>query len=302
LENSKDYNMRKQYIGIILVLVSAAAFGTMAIFATYAYKSGINTYSLLFYRFLLAFLIMLPIALIQKRRFPKGKDLAVLIVMGGLGYAGQSYCFFTALTLIPAPLVAILLYLYPVIVAVLSIFFLNEKLTADKLGALFLAITGTVLVIGFEANGNAKGIFFGVSAAVIYAVYNIAGARVMARNDVFTASLVVIASACCTYGLVNIKTGLFIPHTVPAILNIVAIALICTVIAIFTYFYGVKYAGAVNASMLSTFEPVTTMVLAAVFFGQHIQWIQISGVALILFSALIVALKVRHKKKVTDPV
>ncbi len=289
--------MEKQHIGIVLILVSAISFGTMAIFATYAYQTGISTYSLLFYRFMLAALIMLPIALIQKRTFPRGKDLAVLVAMVGVGYAGQSFSYFTALTLIPAPLVAILLYLYPVIVAVLSVFFLDEKLTMNKLGALFLAITGTVLVIGFEANGNAKGIFWGVSAAVIYAVYNIAGAKVMARNDVFTASLVVIASAGCTYGLVNVRTGLFIPHTLPAILTIAAIALICTVIAIFTYFYGIKYAGAVNASMLSTFEPVTTTVLAAIVFGQHIRWGQISGVALILFAALIIARQLRQIRK-----
>ncbi len=278
-----------RYIGIVLILISAASFGTMAIFAKFAYEAGINTYSLLFYRFFIAFMIMLPIALIQKRRFPKGKDLAVLIIMGAVGYAGQSYSFFTALTLIPAPLVAILLYLYPVLVAILSIFFLNEKMTADKTAALFLAISGAVLVIGFEAHGNLKGIMLGISAAVIYAVYNIAGAKVMARNDVFTSSLVVIASAACVYGLVNLKIGLFVPRDPLSWLNITAIALLCTVVAIFTYFYGMKLSGAVNAAMLSTFEPVTTMVLAGLFLGQHIGGLQVAGAFLVIASAVIVA-------------
>jgi drug/metabolite transporter (DMT)-like permease len=281
------------FLGIFLILVSAASFGSMAIFGKFAYTSGISTHSLLFYRFLLASLVMLPIALLQKKRFPKGKDLFILIGMGVIGYAGQSYCYFTGLTLIPAPLLVMLLYLYPVMVAVLAIFFLDEKLTRNKLIALFLAVTGAVLVIGFEANGNMKGIFLGVSAAVIYSVYTIVGARVMSRNDAFTASLVVIASACFFYGIYNIKSGFFVPQSWYVWLNIVAIAILCTAVAIYTYFLGMKLSGAVNAAMLSTFEPVTTMVLAALFLGQRIGLQQTIGAALILASAVIVTMQAK---------
>lgn len=262
----------------------------MAIFATNAYASGISTPSMLFFRFLIATLTMLPIALIQKREFPKGKDLVILMGMGMIGYAGQSYSFFTALTLIPAPLVAILLYLYPVIVAVLSIFVLNEKFKTNRVIALMLAVTGTFLVIGFEAGSSLKGIFFGISAAVIYSVYTIVGSKVMARNDAFTASIVVIASACLVYGAVNLKTGLMIPDDPVVWVNIVCIAIICTFIAIYTYFEGMKSTGAVNAAMLSTFEPVTTMLLASIFLGQYIRILQFGGTAMILASAIIISM------------
>ena len=73
-------------------------------------------------------------------------------------------------------------------------------------------------------------------------------------------------------------------------MNIMAIAILSTVVAIYTYFQGMKLSGAVNASMLSTFEPVTTMVLAALFLGQHIGWLQMIGTALILSSAVLVAI------------
>lgn len=275
-------------LGIGLILISAASFGAMAIFAKFVYPSGITPHSLLFFRFSIAAMIMLPIAVLQKRRFPKGNDLLTLIAMGALGYAGQSYCYFTALTLIPPSLVAILLYLYPVMVAILSIFFLNETLTKHKVFALFLAVSGTLLVIGIETRGDTKGIFLGISAAVIYAFYNIAGARVMSRNDAFTASLVVIASAAVFYFLYNLKTGFFLPTKGIYWINIMAIAVISTVVAIYTYFQGMKLSGAVNAAMLSTFEPVTTMVLAFLFLGQGIGSFQIAGAALILSSAVIV--------------
>ena len=57
----------------------------MAIFAKFAYGSGIYTHSLLFFRFSIAVMVMLPIAVLQKRRFPKGKDLYILIAMGAIG-------------------------------------------------------------------------------------------------------------------------------------------------------------------------------------------------------------------------
>ncbi len=275
--------------GIYLILISAASFGSMAIFAKFAYLSGITTNSLLFFRFFIATVVMLPIALLQKRNFPKGKDLCILVAMGAIGYAGQSYCYFKALTIIPPSLVAILLYLYPVIVAVMSVFLLNETFSKNKIVALCLATFGTVLVIGLNTDGNITGIMLGMGAALIYSVYTIAGAKVMKRNDIFTSTLVVIASAACFYFVCNVKTGFFFPDTIGYWLNITAIAIISTVIAIYTYFHGMKFTGASNAAMLSTFEPVTTMILAFVFLDQYIGWLQITGAVFILSSAVIIA-------------
>ena len=229
--------------GICLILVSAASFRAMAVFAKFAYLSWITTNSLLFFRFSIAMAIMLSIALIQKRKFPKGKDLCTLIAMGAIGYAGQSYCYFKALTLIPPSLVAILLYLYPVIVAILSVFFLNESLSKNKLFALCLAVSGTVLVIGVNTSNNITGIILGIGAALIYSVYTIAGAKVMKRNDIFASTLVVIGSAACFYFFCNLKTGFFFPITITSWMNIMAIAIISTVIAIYTYFHGMKLSG-----------------------------------------------------------
>ncbi len=279
-----------QFIGIGLILLSAASFGAMGIFAKLVYTSGISTHALLFFRFFIALIIMLPIAIWQKRKFPVGKDLFILILMGAVGYAGQSFCYFSAITYISPPLVAILLYLHPVIVAVLSIFFLNEKLTRNKLVALGLAICGAIFVIGFDVSGNIKGILFGVGAALIYSVYIIVGARIMKRNDTFVASLVVIGSAALVYFIFNIKSGFFIPSHLSHWGYIIAIAVICTCVAIYTFFHGMNITGATNASMLSTFEPVTTMILAFLFLGQSIGWLQIAGTASILLSAILIAL------------
>jgi drug/metabolite transporter (DMT)-like permease len=280
-------------LGVGFILISAISYGAMPIFAKFAYLSGIQTHSLLFFRFFIAWIILLPIALLQKKRFPKGKDLCLLIALGGIGYSAQSYCYFTALTFIPTSLVAILLYIYPVIVAVLAVFFLNEALTKNKFIALCVAIPGAMLVIGPEAHGNIKGILFAVGAALVYSVYIVVGAQVMKRNDTFTASIVIIGSAAGFYLLYNLKTGFVIPTSLSTWMNILGIVLISTALAICTFFRGTKLIGAGNASLLSIFEPLTTMVLAWLFLGQYISGLQMAGALLILSATIIVALQSR---------
>ncbi|MEH0022666.1 MAG: DMT family transporter [Desulfobacter sp.] len=284
-------------LGMLLIVVSAASFGAMPIFARFAYDAGINTASLLFFRFFLGALFMIPIALARKRRFPKGRDLLVLIAMGAVGYAGQAYTFFTALTLIPASLVSILLYLYPIFVAVLSVFFLGEVLTGKRIFALGIAVSGAALVIGFEIGGHLAGILYGVSAALIYSVYNIVGAWVMKRNDTLNASLVIILSAAGVYLGMGLFQGMDIPTQPEVWISITAIGFVSTFVAISAYFKGMTLIGPVNASMLSTFEPVTTVLLAALFLDQYIGWSQILGGALILCSALIVASHAGNKEQ-----
>ncbi len=280
----------ERFWGIVLILISAASFGAMPVFAHFAYQEGVSVNSLLFFRFFIAFLMMLPIALVKKLEFPRGQDLLILITMGLVGYAGVSYCFFNALTLIPAATVSTLLYLYPIIVATLSVWILKTPLTRIKILALFLALGGIVLVVGVEAGTNLKGISLGICAPLFYSVYIITGARVMKRNDVFFSSIVIIGAAAAFYFFCSLKTGFFLPSGVEGSLSILSIALVSTVLAIYTFFMGVNYAGPVNASMLSTFEPVTTVFIFYLAFGQPIGPSQTAGTILILVSAVMVAL------------
>jgi drug/metabolite transporter (DMT)-like permease len=89
-------------------------------------------------------------------------------------------------------------------------------------------------------------------------------------------------------GLVAAK-GLNVPHTAAGWGGVFAIALVGTVVAIITFFAGLERVGPTNASVLSTFEPVTTVVLAAVFMGEAVSPLRIAGGALILMAVILLA-------------
>ena len=172
-------------MGIAYVVASAVAFGAMAILARIAYASGVDTPTLLALRFAIAAAAMVAIALIRRTPLPRGASLGALILLGALGYGGQAFSFFTALTLAPAGVVALLLYLHPALVALLAAFFLHERLTRVKAWALAIALAGTVLTIApalgpsaaDEAGARvAAGIGFAIAAAVFYSFYIVAGA------------------------------------------------------------------------------------------------------------------------------
>jgi drug/metabolite transporter (DMT)-like permease len=273
--------------GAALVGISATAFGAMAIFAHYAAVSGADPITVLFLRFAIAAICLLIFTLTQKLPFPQGKNLWSLIVMGAIGFVSQSICFFTALTLIPASLVALLLYLYPAIVALFAIAFLHEPITKPKAIALGLALAGMVLTVGAAGSQNGWGILLGLTSALIYACYLTVGGKIMQQESAIPACTVIMSSAAIMLGLLVAVRGANLPATATGWWAIVAIALVCTVLAVVTLFAGMKRIGATNAATLSTLEPVVTVILAALLLEETITPTRMIGGLLILIAVLV---------------
>jgi len=268
--------------GALYVALSASAFGAMAIFARYAYGSGADVVAVLFLRFLIAALLMTGIMVATRRRWPSGRNLAILAAMGGIGYVGQSFSFFSALNYASAGLVALLLYLYPFLVTLLGAMFLRQRLTVLRVGAVLAALVGTVLTIGDGINGEPLGIALGVAAALIYSVYILVGSRVMASEAPLAAATVVMIAAAAVFGLLAAATAPAWPQGRAGWAAVGLIAVVSTVVAMVTFFAGMQKLGAADAATLSTLEPVVTFVLAAIFLGEEILPNQMLGGAIIL--------------------
>ena len=276
-------------LGMAYIALSATAFGVMPFFANMAYRSGVTPTSLLFLRFGIAAVLMWGLLLYKHSPLPRGKTLLGLVLMGGLGYAGQSFSYFTALQFAPAGLVAVLLYLYPALVTGLSFAVLKQPITRMKLGALILSLLGILLVIDVQSGGQMTGILLAILAAVIYAVYIMAGAKVTQGTDIRVSSTVIITSAAVVYGVYGAWHGLALPNSLSGWLGSIGLALIGTVVAVWAFFEGVKRIGAVDASMLSTLEPVVTVVLAWVLLGERLTALNLCGGVLILVAAVLLA-------------
>ena len=276
----------KRLTGILLIAISATGFGTLAIFGRFLYADGLDTLTLLFLRFTCAASVMTVILILRREPLPRGRVLAQLIGMGALGYAGQSFTYLSAIKYASAGLVALLLYLYPMIVFILSAIFLREKVTWVKVGAIALALIGTALTVG-PAGGQLLGIVYAVGSALIYSVYIIVGTGVMKRVSAMQSSLVIFTSAAFVYGTLTAINGAHFPQSNSGWWSLVGIVVIATVIPVATFLAGLKRIGPTNASLLSTLEPVVTVLLAAWLFAERLEPITLFGGALILVAVVV---------------
>jgi drug/metabolite transporter (DMT)-like permease len=273
--------MRK---GSALVLVSAAAFGTMAVFAHHGHEAGLDVPTLMLLRFSIASVALWLAALIRRDPLPRGRTLGLMTFMGVV-YFGQSFCFFAALRHIPAALVSLLLYLYPVIVTVGSVAFFHERLNAVKLGALALALVGTALTIGRVQSGDSLGITLAVGSAFLYSLYLLLGTYAGREASPVPMTAVVTGSTALCYFAFDLAQG-FAPINGAGFGWGLALAA-ASVVALGGLLAGLPEVGPVNASVLSAVEPIVTALLAAMLLGQTLQPIQLVGGALILLAVVV---------------
>jgi drug/metabolite transporter (DMT)-like permease len=276
----------KRLTGILFIVISAASFGTLAIFGRLLYADGLDTFSMMFLRFGFAALLMTFILFVRREKFPRGKILLLLLGMGAIGYVGQSFSYLSAIKYSSAGLVALLLYLYPMFVFVLSVVFFHEKISWLKVLAIVIALTGTALIVD-PKGGQPLGILFSIAAALIYSGYIIVGTNVTKQVSPFQSSTVIFASAGLVYGVLMSINGPHFPTTTLGWIHIAGIVLVATIIPVATFLAGLERIGPTNSAMLSTLEPVVTVLLAAWLFGEKLAWIVLVGGGLILVAVLL---------------
>lgn len=294
--------MSSRLAGALLIALSAVAFGSMAIFGVWAQNAGVDTPALIFVRFFLASLILIAVMRIRRIAWPSARQSMPVVAMGGIGYVGQSYCYFLALEHAQASLVALLLYLFPAFVAVLAAVFLRERIGLVTAMALGLALIGTALVVG-GGTGRPLGYALAIGAAVIYSIYITVGSVVTEGIDVIAVSTIVCLSAAGVSGaIVAVLAASGRPVAFPASAvgwsNLVAIAVVCTAVAIIAFFGGLPLLGPTATSVLSTLEPVVTVALATWLLAESLTSVQLAGGGLVLVAVTWLALSHRDRPMV----
>ena len=257
-------------------------------FAKIAYAAGVSPSLLLTLRFVLAAAMLAPVVWLKRIPLPRGRVLAGFVLMGAL-YTAQSQSYFTALMYASSGLVALLLYIYPILVTILALLFGWEKLNRRTLILLAVATAGLAITLGGKLQGQPLGIGLGVLAAAVYAVYILLGNRLTQNTHPLAATLVVLSTAAVGNGAFAMSSGSSLPHSVSAWLAIGAIALFSTVLAIAAFLSGIKRIGAAQASIISTLEPVITLVLGVALLHESISMSQLTGGALVLTAVILLA-------------
>lgn len=286
---------------------SAVSFGCMAVFAKEAYATGLNVTSLLGARFLVATLVFWAIVALRHRsgraRFaPSRATVQAGLLLGAVGYAAQSGFYFGALTRIDASLVALLLYLHPVLVVLGALATGRETPSRRTWLALGVASTGGMLVLVGGGIGDVDGIGVGmaIGAAAAYATYILCTDRAASDAEPFALAAFITLGATISFTVVGAASGTLHPgDALDAAGWILAIAVVSTVGAVSLFLAGMARIGPSNASIVSTFEPVVTVVLAMSIYGERLAAVQVGG-GLLVISAIVV-LNTRSRRALEAP-
>ncbi|HOG08157.1 MAG: DMT family transporter [Syntrophales bacterium] len=271
--------------GLIYSLVSAFCLGMLAILIKLAYQTGLKDMALLQYRFLTATLVFGLYLLIRHPRLLRIRPatLAKTAFLGVVLHGWQSTCFFKALNYIPASTNALILYLYPVIVTLLSLAVFRMK--ADRTIGLSLALLmgGCALVFydAFLKALNVTGLLFAMGTTLTFSVYLILSQIFLKGEEFLTVTFYVILFTAVPFLFVN--NPLDIVHLAPRqLLLALAIGLVPTALGVTFQFLAIRELGSARMSIFSTFEPVATVVMAWLVLGENIVFVQIAGMGLII--------------------
>ena len=275
--------------GTLLAGVSGAAFGAMPVLAKVAYADGASVVGLLSVRFPLAALALLALGRLRREAWPPREALRALALLGALGYAVQSGCYFAALERIGAGLTALLLYLFPVLVVVLSAVLQRRAPRPASVACVLVATTGCVLTIGPVGAAQATGVLLGLASAAAYAVYIVGSGTVATGGSPFTSAGVVMGACAVVYDVLVLVRGGELPDGAAGWLALLAVALGCTVVAVSTFFAALVLLGAADTAVVSTVEPLVSVALAAALLGERLGPLQAAGGALVLAAVLVLA-------------
>ena len=287
----------RRLLGIVLALISAASFGVMPVLTKVVYDGGAEPVGVLAVRFALAAAVLHLLARTRQEARPRGRALAVLLGVGGLGYVGQSLCYFFALERISAGLTSLLLYFYPALVVVLGAFALRVRPRPIALVCVATATIGTALTVGPIGSGQTTGVLLGLSAAAIYAVYILVSSTVSGVGPLATSAWVLTASAV-VMGVLALVTRPALPSTTIAWLALVGVALIGTVVAVATFFAALTLLGPADTAVLSTVEPVVSIAVAGLVLGERLSPLQLAGGVVVLVAVAVLA----HSRPIKQPV
>jgi drug/metabolite transporter (DMT)-like permease len=254
-------------LGLALVVVSTVAYATLPIFAKIAYAEGLHLSVLLALRFWIA---MVFFEVMARRENRLAFSLRLRLWALGALFLVECFAYFKALETLSAAQTALIFYVYPVCVTLLSASLGIEPLTFRGLGAAVLSFAGAALTIApSEARGEVRGILYALCGAVLYAAFIIAASRFVVPAQTAARHIAELGALAWTV-LAIVHGDLRLPSSTQAWGAILGIAFLCTVVAHAAFLSGLARVGPGRAAVVSSLEVVVTVILAVLVLKEKV--------------------------------
>lgn len=278
--------------GYVLGAIAAASYGLNPLFTLPLYGAGMGVDSVLFYRYLLAVVMLGALMLLRRQSFAIARrDIAPLAVMGVL-FSLSSLFLFQSYNYMDAGIASTILFLYPLLVAVIMAVGYHEKVTPATVFSILLAFAGIALLYkgGDGSTLSLVGVVLVFLSSLSYAIYivgvNRSSLRALPTEKLtfyallFGLGIYVVRLRFCV-DLQAIPTpGLWV--------NALSLALFPTIISLVTMAGAIRRIGSTPTAILGALEPVTALFFGVVVFGERLTPRISLGVVLILAAVTLI--------------
>ena len=297
----------KKIFGTLCGIAAAVAYGTNPLGALKLYAEGMNTPSVLFYRFALAWVIIavvmavrcLPVAGDRRETLRVSrKEFAVLTGLGLL-FIGSSLTLYLSFRVMEAGVASTILFTYPVMTAAIMAIFFHERLNWLTVSSIVLSFVGVALL--YWGDGTATlplgGVVLVLVSALTYALYIILVNRSNLQMSSFKINLFVLFY--CALGMVGyaLLSGqpLLLPPTPTAWFYVGWLAIVPAIMALVLMVYAAKYVGSTVTAILGALEPLTAVLIGIFVFGESFTATLAMGIVLILGSVILIVARKEEK-------
>lgn len=289
--NSKSMSSRSK--GILAVIISATIFGSMPLMAKVVYESGGNPVSLTFYRFflILPFLYLLIKGNKEETLWITKEELKKIVLVGTSGYGATALLLYLSYNYIPSGMATTLHFIYPVFVILGCILFFKEKPSIIKIIAVILCILGVMMFYDPTGDINFTGIFLAFASSITFAFYTVyldkSGLKQMSTIKL-TFYLCLIASIMML--IFSIVTKTFTIDMKPLGWLMALFLSLSVGFGVNLFQIGIKIVGPQTTAILSTFEPITSVIIGVLLLNENFGIKTIFGVGLILLAVIIISI------------
>ncbi|GAY28388.1 DMT family transporter [Prevotella sp. MGM1] len=286
--------MNTKVIGYLLGALAEISYGTNPLFALPLYQAGMDPDSVLFFRYLFAIPIIGVMLKVRGRGFAVRRAELPPLVMLGLLVAVSSLTLFESYNYMDVGIASTLLFVYPVIVALIMTLMFKERLTVQTVVSIGGALVGIALLSigegGMALSGTGTALVFG--SALSYAIYLVA----VNRSSIGAMPTLKVTFYMLTFGLslfvvrLCIGDGLHVPPLEGWYLwaNLIALAVFPTAISFLCTTAAIKHIGSTPTAILGALEPATAVFFGMVVFGQQMLPREWCGFVLIILSVSVV--------------
>lgn len=278
--------------GFLYGAIAAASYGMNPLFTLPLYAAGMSVDSVLFYRYLFAVIVLGILMKLQKQSFAlKKTDILPLVIMGLL-FSFSSLFLFMSYNYMDAGIASTILFVYPVMVAVIMGVFFKEKISLITMFSILLALSGIALL--YQGDGNrplsTMGILLVLLSSLSYAIY-IVGVNRSSLSSLptikltfyailFGLSIYVVRLNFCT-DLQAVPSGWLWADTLALAILPTALSMICIAQAI-------HYIGSTPTAILGALEPVTALFFGVLLFHETLTPRLIVGILMILIAVTLI--------------